>query len=71
MLFPQMSESQIDAATAWIAAHCAGASLERSAMTVTQLTELAPLLLTCNDDTVTPQGPRTSPVGVAAKRGRT
>ena len=62
-----MSEPQIEATATWITAHCEGATLERSALTVTQLCEMAPLLLTCGDDTVAGESGEPPPVAVAAK----
>ncbi len=70
VLCPQMSEPQIEAATAWITAHCEGAMLERTAFTVTQLSDMAPLLLTSADDLVAREGRQAPPVAVAAKRVR-
>ncbi len=71
VLFPQMSETQIEATTAWIAAHGGGATLERSATTVTQLSHMAPLQLTWGDDTVGAEGPEVPAVAALAKRART
>ncbi len=71
VLYPQMSEPQIEAATAWIAAHCEGAGLERSVTTVKQLAEMAPLVLTWGDDTVAREDQAAPAGAVAAKRART
>jgi len=65
VLCPQMSESQIEATTAWIAVQREGAALERSAVTVAQLCDMAPLALTWGNDPVAPDAPA---MPLAAKR---
>jgi len=68
VLCPQMSEPQIGTTAAWISAHFAGAALERSALTVAQLCEMAPLLLTSGDEPGALEGDEVSPFPMAAKR---
>jgi dolichyl-phosphate beta-glucosyltransferase len=68
VLCPQMSEPEIETTAAWISAHFAGAALERSALTVAQLCEMAPLLLTWGDEPGAPEGDVVSPFPMATKR---
>jgi len=70
VLCPQMSEPEITTTAAWIAAHCEGAAIERSAITVAQLREMAPLSLTWGDDRVAPHVEGVPPIPIAAKRAR-
>jgi len=70
VLCPQMSEPQIEATADWIAGHCTGALIERAAVTVTQLYEMAPLFLTWGNDTESCVDQQAHAGAVAAKRAR-
>jgi Glycosyl transferase family 2 len=70
VLCPQMSEAQIEATTAWITTHAGGATLERAALTVTQLSDMAPLLLTAHDHVVVREEAGPPSVAVAAEPDR-
>jgi hypothetical protein len=56
-----MSDPEVEATATLIMARCPGAALERTAMTVAQLCERAPLSLTWDDDTITPEGAARAP----------
>jgi Glycosyl transferase family 2 len=71
VLCPQMEEPQIAATAAWITTQCEGAIVERATLTVTQLSEMAPLLLAAGDEAVAREPAEVHPVTVAAKRART
>jgi hypothetical protein len=68
VLCPQMSEAQIEIAISLIVARCDGAAVERSAITVAQLCEMAPLALSWNDDEAT-SGPGQAPPTLIAGKG--
>jgi hypothetical protein len=53
VLCPLMSESDVVATATRILAQCPGAAVERTALTVAQLDQMAPLSLTWDDDTTT------------------
>jgi hypothetical protein len=68
VLCPQMSEPEIETTAAWISAHFAGAALERSALTVTQLCEMAPLSMPWGDEPGPPGEDEVSPSPIATKK---
>ena len=56
-----MSDPEVEATATRIIERCPGAALERNAMTVARLCELAPLSLTWDDDTISPEGAARAP----------
>jgi Glycosyl transferase family 2 len=68
VLCPQMSEPQIEAAISRITARCEGTEIERSAITMAQLGEMAPLALRWNDEGKVP-GPGDDPAALIAGQG--
>jgi dolichyl-phosphate beta-glucosyltransferase len=61
VLCPLMSDPEVEATATRIMAGCPGAAVERTAMTVAQLCARAPLSLTWDDDTITPEGAARAP----------
>jgi dolichyl-phosphate beta-glucosyltransferase len=59
VLCPLMSDSEVEAAATGIMAECPGAVVERTALTVAQLCQIAPLAMAWDDDTTAPA--RTAP----------
>jgi len=53
VLCPLMHQTDVEAAAAQITGQCPGAAVERTALTVAQLDQMAPLSLTWHDDTTT------------------
>jgi hypothetical protein len=68
VLCPQMSEAQIEIAMSLIEARWGSAAIERSAITVAQLCEMAPLALDWDDDRAAP-GAAPAPPTVIAGQG--
>jgi dolichyl-phosphate beta-glucosyltransferase len=68
VLCPQMSEPQIEMATQRIDAHCDGAVVKRSAISVAQLCEMAPLSLSWDDKEVN-RAEDPAPPAVSAGQG--
>lgn len=67
VLCPQMSERQIEFVAQRIVTDCDGAAIERSAITVAQLCEMAPLPLSWDDERNNPAKDPASPTVVAGK----
>jgi hypothetical protein len=55
VLCPLMDDPEVEATATQIVARCPGAAVERTALTVTQLSQISPLSVTPDDDTSTPQ----------------
>jgi hypothetical protein len=55
VLCPLMGDPEVEAIATQIIARCSGAAVERTAMTVAQLSQIAPLSVTWDDDTTTPE----------------
>jgi len=55
VLCPLMDDPEVEVTAAQIMAQCPGAVVERTALTVAQLSQLAPLSVTPDDDTTTPE----------------
>jgi hypothetical protein len=67
VLCPQMSEAQIEIAMSLIEARCGGAAIERSAITVAQLCEIAPLPLGWDDNGAAPGAAPAPPTVIAGQ----
>jgi hypothetical protein len=50
-----MDDPEVEATASQIVAGCPGAAVERTALTVSQLGQISPFSLTCDDDTPTPE----------------
>jgi hypothetical protein len=55
VLCPLMDDPEVEATATQIVAGCPGAAVERTALTVTQLSQISPLSVTWDDDTATPE----------------
>jgi len=55
VLCPLMDDPEVEMTATQIMAQCPGAVVERTALTVAQLSQLAPLSVTPDDDTTTPE----------------